>query len=405
MRVRSTVRWRLTALYGLLFVLVGLCLLAVSYSIIRNNIENEIGREKEAILTDLVEAGADPTITENIANFRLADGRTVAEVMADSALDVRNEALDELVVAYAVAIPLTLIIALLLGWWAAGRALKPVSQLTAKARELSEHNLDDRIDLIGPQDELKELADTLDAMLARLEVAFRSQQRFAADVSHEIRTPLSIIKAEAEVTLGDGLSTARERRLARSVLEAADRAEALVASLMALARSESIVLTRSDVDLAELTGDVIGERIEAADAAGVKIDLDLGTATVEGDPYLLERLVANLVDNGITHNIDRNGWLRVSVDSYGGRSVLEVSNSGTCLSENDIAHITEPFHRLCDDRPGFGLGMTIVQSVVAAHDGDVHIEARPDGGLHIVVELPAAPASTSGAPVPIPTEV
>lgn len=399
-RLRSTVRWRLTALYGVLFLLAGLMLLAVSYLIVRQNIENEVGREREQILVDLVQAGADPEATGFIADFPLSDGRTVAEVMADSALAVRSEALDELVVAYAVAIPVAVVLSLLLGWWAAGRALAPVTRLTATARHLSEANLDQRIALDGPPDELKELADTLDAMLARLEVAFHTQRRFSADVSHEIRTPLAIIKAEAEVTLGDGLSSERERRLARAVLAATDRAEALVASLLALGRSESTMLTRDRVDLAELAGDVVGERVEAADTAGVSLDLDLGTAVVEGDPYLLERLLANLVDNAITHNA-APGWVRVAVDTAGARVVVRVSNGGALLSAGDLERMLEPFERLAPDRPGFGLGMTIVRSVTEAHGGTVRLGARPAGGLDVTVELPAlaTPAPERGVPV------
>lgn len=399
-RWRSTMRWRLTALYGALFLLAGLMLLAVSYLIVRQNIENEVGREREQILVDLVQAGADPEATGFIADFPLSDGRTVAEVMADSAVAVRSEALDELVVAYAVAIPVAVVLSLLLGWWAAGRALAPVTRLTSTARHLSEANLDQRIALEGPPDELKELADTLDAMLARLEVAFHTQRRFSADVSHEIRTPLAIIKAEAEVTLGDGLSTERERRLARAVLAATDRAEALVASLLALGRSESTMLARDRVDLAELAGDVVGERIEAADAAGVSLDLDLGTAVVEGDPYLLERLLANLVDNGITHNAAQ-GWVRVSVDTAGARVLVRVSNGGAPLSAGDLERMLEPFERLAPDRPGFGLGMTIVRSVTEAHGGTVRLGARPSGGLDVTVELPAlaTPALERGVPV------
>jgi signal transduction histidine kinase len=270
---------------------------------------------------------------------------------------------------------------------------------------MSERNLDQRIAFDGPADELKELADTLDAMLARLDGAFQAQRRFAADVSHEIRTPLSIIKAEAEVTLGDGLSTERERRLARSVLEAADRAEALVASLLALGRSESTMLSHQVVDLAELAGDVVGERVEAANAAKVQLELDLGTALVEGDPYLLERLLANLVDNGITHNLDDGGWLRVSVDTRTSVVVVRVENSGPLLSDDDVDRITEPFHRLSDDRPGFGLGMAIVRSVVAAHDGFVKLRAGPQGGLSVTVELHACEPASAARPRPVPVEV
>lgn len=385
--LRATVRWRLTVLYGALFLLAGLVLLAVSYAIVRENIEDELGREREQILADLVGAGADREIVAGIAGFELADGRVVSEVMADSARAVRSDALDELVRAYAIAIPATMLLALLLGWWAAGRALAPVKRLTASAQQISERNLDQRIALDGPDDELKELADTLDALLARLEVAFQSQRRFAADVSHEIRTPLAIVKAEAEVTLGDALSNERERRLARAVLRAADRAEALVASLLALGRSDSTMLARDVVDLAELAGDVVGERIAAADRAGVLLELDLGSGTVVGDRYLLERLVANLVDNGIVHNLAEGGWLRVGIDTNPAGVVLTVSNTGPLLEQADVDRITEPFLRLSEDRPGFGLGMAIVRSVVAAHLGTVRLKARPEGGLDVVVDL------------------
>jgi signal transduction histidine kinase len=403
--VRATVRWRLTVLYGALFLLAGLILLGVSYAIVRANIEDELGREREEILTNLVEAGADPSVVEGIANFRLADDRTVSEVLADSARDVRSEALDELVVAYAIAIPATMLLALLLGWWAAGRALAPVKRLTAAAQQISERNLDQRIALDGPQDELKELADTLDALLARLDVAFQSQRRFAADVSHEIRTPLAIVKAEAEVTLGDGLSGERERRLARAVLRATDRAEALVASLLALGRSDSTMLARDVVDLAELAGDVVGERIEAADRAGVQLELDLGSAVVVGDQYLLERLLANLVDNGIVHNRPEGGWLRIAIDTTDSIVALEVENSGPALDQADVDRITEPFLRLSEDRPGFGLGMAIVRSVVAAHDGTVRLRARPEGGLAVRVELPAQHHPTAPLPRPLDSRV
>jgi signal transduction histidine kinase len=390
MRVRGTIRFRLTLLYSGLFLVAGLLLLALSYSIVRVNIDREVGREREAIITNLLESGIDPEVLNSISDFQVADGRTVAEVMADSAVEVRSEALDELVVAYGIAIPVALAISVLLGWWMSGRALAPVKRVTSMSRKLSEENLYERIALDGPDDEIKELADTLDEMLARLEVAFISQRRFAADVSHELRTPLSIIKAEAEVTLGDAQSTARERRLARSVNDATDRAEALIDSLLALARSESNMADLHSVDLAELTGDVVGERIDLADAAGVEIELDLGSATVQGDKFLLERLVANLIDNGIHHNLDESGWIRIAVDSVEGIGTLEVSNSGACLSEEQVELIAEPFHRLGDGtRPGFGLGMTIVRSVVEAHDGEVSILPRSDGGLNIHVELPS----------------
>lgn len=396
MRIRSTVRFRLTVLYGALFLLTGLILLGVSFAIVRANIDDEVGLERERVYSDLIEAGVPPENIQAVTEAPLGDGRTVGEAIVDTAVSVRSNVLDDLLVAYAVAIPLVGFFALGLGWLAAGRALRPVKQLTQTAQKLGDETLHERIALEGPDDELKQLADTLDAMIARLEVAFLAQRRFAADVSHEVRTPLSIIKAEADVTLADAESSERERRLANSVLEAADRAESLIDSLLALARSESTMRDHELVDLAELTGDVVGERVPAADSAGVQVELDLGSATVSGDPFLLERLVANLVDNGINHNVTSDGWVRVAVDSQNGRTLLEVSNTGQVLSAAEAEHIAEPFHRLGEPEvPGFGLGMTIVRSVAKAHGGDVAINPRHGGGLDVLVSLPVEPATAS----------
>jgi signal transduction histidine kinase len=164
---------------------------------------------------------------------------------------------------------------------------------------------------------------------------------------------------------------------------------------------------RKAVDLAELTGDVVGDRVEAASSAGVEIDLDLGSATVEGDRWLLERLVANLVDNGINHN-GPQGWVRVAVDAQNGTTHLEVSNSGDVLTAHDVEEITKPFRRLDHQQlpggsqpEGFGLGMTIVQAVAEAHNGRVDIDPRQTGGLDVVVTLPSARAAAKALPRPV----
>ncbi|MDZ7732264.1 MAG: HAMP domain-containing sensor histidine kinase [Acidimicrobiia bacterium] len=226
-------------------------------------------------------------------------------------------------------------------------------------------------------------------MLARLEVAFVSRRRFAADVSHELRTPLSIIRGEAELTLTDGTSSARERRLARAVQDAALRSEALIESLLAPARADSTMRERRHRgSRSRSPATVVGERVsDLASAAGVEIDLGLGSGTVEGDRWLLERLIANLVDNGIHHN-RTPGWLQVAVGAHSGSTELRVSNSGDVLSDEQATAIFEPFRRLEDDDgpDGFGLGMQrIVQSVAEAHDGTVRAEPRDGGGLDVVV--------------------
>jgi signal transduction histidine kinase len=205
---------------------------------------------------------------------------------------------------------------------------------------------------------------------------------------------LSIIRAEVDVALADPTSSEGEQRLALAVQSAADRADGLIESLLALARSDSTMHDRQTVDLAELTGDVVGERVELADQAGVEIELDLGSADVQGDRWLLERLIANLVDNGINHNV-RNGWLHVAIDAQNGTTRLEVSNSGKVLTREQADELRLPFRRLAADKgelqpSGFGLGMTIAQSVAEAHEGSIDIDPRNEGGLDVVVTLPTA---------------
>jgi signal transduction histidine kinase len=303
-------------------------------------------------------------------------------------------------VSSSIALGLTLIVSIILGWLAAGRALAPVGRLTARAQRLSEDNLNERIDLEGPRDELTELADTLDGMLSRLETAFNAQRRFAANVSHEVRTPLAIMRGEADLALADPDANERERQFALAIRDNVDRTEALLESLLALSRSESAMNESQTVDFAELTGDVVSHRIDAADAARLHVDLQLGAAVVEGDPWLLDRLVANLVDNAINHNVD-GGWLTVSVDTVDSTCFLPVSNSGDVLTAEQVESIMQPFRRAADNqRPGYGLGMTIVQAVAKAHGGSVAVEPRSDGGLEVIVELPA---STQPLPAKAPS--
>lgn len=396
---RSTVRLRLTAFYGFLFFCCGAVLILVSYLIVRQSLieKEKTGSEVAAELYNLPESSV-----EDFRDVRLpepaegpgGEAETVGDVINGAQVEIRDDALDQLVVGSAVALGIMLALSVFVGWLAAGRALRPVKKLTATARSLSETNLDERIALEGPNDELKELADTLDEMLARLEVAFLSQRRFAADVSHELRTPLSIIRAEVDVSLNDPEAGEGERRLATAVADAAERAEAMIESLLTLARSDSGMYDRATVDLAELAGDVVGERVATATAAGVEVDLDLGAAMVDGDPWLLERLVANLVDNGINHNVE-GGFVKVAVGGHNGTSTLTVSNSGRQLTEDQVADIFRPFRRLGAERhepepQGFGLGMTIAQSVAEAHEGSIAIERRARGGLDVEVTLPSA---------------
>jgi len=305
----------------------------------------------------------------------------------------RDAALRQVVIQGEIALIVASAVALILGWLAAGRVLRPVRAITAHARHASEATLGERIGLRGPPDELKELADTIDAMLARLEAAFAAQRRFSAEASHELRTPLAIIRAEADVALGDPDATEGERRLAGSIRDAVDRSERLVDGLFALARSESTLRDDARVDLAELVGDVVREQTRAASTAGVELDLDLGAATVAGDRTLLWRMVGNLVENAIGYNRP-GGWVRVAAATEGDQAVVRVENSERTVDPAVVAELFEPFRRGARDRrgqpSGHGLGLAIVRSVAAVHGGSVTAEARAEGGLTVIARFPSA---------------
>jgi hypothetical protein len=292
------------------------------------------------------------------------------------------------------------------GYLLAKQALRPIARLTQTARLLSTENLDQRIDLGGPDDELRELADTFDQMLARLDAAFDSQRLFVANASHELRTPLAVIRTELEVTLGDpDADVAELRRMGMVVESAADRAQRLVASLLTLARLQAVgrgeLEIVDQVDLAPLVP-VALEAI-AAEAADkhITVETEIDPAATTGDPRLLERLIGNLVENGIRHNVD-GGWLRIGTGQTDDRVWLHVSNGGPVIASADLDLLFEPFRRGGRERTaprGAGLGLAIVRLIVDSHHGRLQAAAPPFGGLAIRVELPAAAASeTSDQP-------
>ena len=287
----------------------------------------------------------------------------------------------------------------MIGWLLAGRALAPLREITATARRVSGENLRERIALQGPADELKELADTFDGMLARLDGAFAGQRHFVASASHELRTPLAIMRTEVDVSLGDpNASVADLRSMGEAVRDMVDRCERLIASLLLLARSEAAVTRDEPVDLAVLAGDCITDLYRRARDAQVTIDAQLEPAPTSGDSSLLERLIFNLVDNGIRHNVT-GGRLFVSTRILDHRAVLEVSNGGERIDSEQAATLAEPFRRLGRTVDGFGLGLSIVRSVAEAHGGSMRLTAPDGGGLDVLVTLPE---SRSGPPVSEP---
>lgn len=412
-RPRPTVRLRLTILYGALFFAAGVLLLAVNYTLLRESLAEDMGQSRRIVSTELAPNGATQTTTTfpdddpavgmgggmqtELAEYQSALHEAAVLSVVQYRHDFRDAALNSMVVQSGFAIALTGVAALGLGWLVAGRVLRPIQEITRTARRASESNLHARVNLAGPRDELQELADTFDLMVSRLETSFESQRRFAADASHELRTPIAIIQAEADIVLAEPDVTERERRLAASVQAAAQRGERLIASLLALARSQSTLLDRHQLNLADLAGEVVGELLPKATTSGVRVDLELADVTVLGDRMLLERLVINLVENAIHHNVP-NGWVAVSVGSVGDVALLHVANSGPGVASAEIATLFEPFARQVSGHasspPGFGLGLAIVRSIVLSHGGAVTAVPRVAGGLNVTVELPAVPASS-----------
>jgi signal transduction histidine kinase len=293
------------------------------------------------------------------------------------------------------AIALTVVSAatIALGWLIAGRMLQPLHQITATARRIAEapvadRGLHERIALTGPNDELKQLADTFDLMLARLDKSLDGQRRFIANASHELRTPLTLNRTLLEVALEPEATSPEVRQLGTTLLAINDRHGRLIDGLLLLARSDREVTERSYVDLADIV-----DHVAVSDT--VKVITEAGEAAVLGDPVLLERLVQNLVENGVRHNVPENGWVRVTTRTrLDGWVELQVGNSGPVVPRYEVPGLFEPFHRYGRERlasPGAGLGLSIVRAVTSAHQGSLQADARDEGGLVVTVLLPRAP--------------
>lgn len=319
------------------------------------------------------------------------DGVPVAADRLGAAL--QEAARQRVLQAGSVAFLLAVIATVLLAWVITGQVLRPLHEVTATARRLSAESLDERLRLPGPRDEVAELADTFDAMLDRLQAAFESQRRFVANASHELRTPLAVVRTEVDVTLADPAADQAElRRMAAVIHDATLRAQQLVDGLLVLARTEGGALrAREPADLAGLAGAAL--RIVAGEVRnrGLRVTTRITPALTVGDPALLERVVGNLVENAVRHNVT-GGWLEICTDRVGSQARLQVRNSGEVVVPDAVAALFEPFHRggvARTSQDGAGLGLSIVRAVVTAHAGTVHAEPVPGGGLAVTVHLPA----------------
>ncbi len=391
-----TIRLRLTVLYGLVFLVTGAVLLTIGYVLVHDNISGQ-HHYHEAVLRQL---GLVPPAGTG-APFGFGSNSPDAHLFRDVQAQITSDALHRLVIEYLLALGVMTMIAVGTGWWLAGRALRPLRDITATARRVSGENLGERIALSGPADELKELADTFDGMLGRLDSAFASQRHFVANASHELRTPLAIMRTEVDVALADDDASAGElRAMGEAVRETVDRCERLIESLLVLARSEAAAGREEAVDVAGLWADCITDLRARAEDAGVTIKAQLAPAWTRGDPGLLERMIANLIDNGIRHN-ERGGRLDVRTETDHGAVQMVVANGGPVIDADEAQRLLEPFRRLHRSFGGFGLGLSIVKSVVDAHHGTIEVIAPSEGGLELRITLPASgPDRNVGAPLP-----
>ncbi|MFD8475409.1 sensor histidine kinase [Streptomyces globisporus] len=403
----STIRTRIALVYGGVFLVLGTALLATV------NLASRAGTETEArAIASTAVVVVPPGYTVNgpfIA--RSSTGSPTAYELTDHVSDAAGKQL--LNWSFAALLVMTAG-AVGVGWWIAGRVLRPVHAMTAKARRLSEKTLHERIASSGPDDELKELGETLDALLGRLEKAFDSQRRFIANASHELRTPLATQRAAIQIGLDDP-SPEDLVRTRQTLLDTNRRSERLIEGLLVLARSERGLATderevvRLDHVVREETARYPAARSGGGDGpegrgvggGGPEVNVSMAACSVRGNRLLLAQLVANLLANAVTYNVP-GGSVQVALSKEG---ALLVCNTGPVVSEADVAGFFEPFRRgEGRDRmgPGSGLGLSIVRSIAVAHGGTVTAVPGPEGGgLAVTVRLPVdqAPEPTSRAAV------
>lgn len=380
-------RTRLAVFYSLLFLAAGLGLLALAYSLAAHLLPLT-GAPKLQRLTSSEQAVLGlckplPSSKKLIAEC----ARLIALASPTRNVDARTV----LSVATIVAGVLATIGAVALGWLAAGRALRPVRSITEAARHASELRLGQRLALSGPDDELKALADTFDLMLERLDAAFTSQRRFVANAAHELRTPLTAMRTAIDVTLSKPERTpAQLEEMAERVRRSVERAEATIEALLTLATSELGATAAETVDLATAAEDALDDARATIDQRQIKVEASLEPAPTRGDRVLLERMIANLVENAVRHNHSSGSiWLRTHQQN--GSSVFEVANTGPQVPEDQIVVLFEPFARAkqrLDYGDGVGLGLSIADAIARAHEAEISARSRPEGGLELSVTLP-----------------
>jgi signal transduction histidine kinase len=391
---RYTIRLRLAVLYGGVFLITGTVLLALVFLTVRFSTHGTVV-SAQRIDGKLVERHSFPvgspgsTLTPGAVAIKRAQAQ--ARQLGALAVNVNNHDLHQLLIGSLFALAIMVVASMALGWVIAGRVLRPLHVITAAARELSASNLHERLALDGPNDELRELGDTFDGLLGRLEASFEAQRQFVANASHELRTPLTLERAILEVTLADpGASVTSLRAACERVLAIGEQQERTIDALLTLARGERGLQRREPLALDAIAEDVLGERRAQIERRGLRLETALERAPAIGDIRLVERLVANLLDNAIQHNI-ADGWVKVTTAPAGTEAVLTVANSGPVIAAADVERLVRPFQRLGTERvrhgDGHGLGLSIVAAIATAHGASLSVTAQPQGGLRVEVRF------------------
>ena len=436
---RRTIRLRLTMLYGLLFLIAGTALLAITYGLVARDHSGSEAAQR-FVVSKQVSGGKLPPLPPGVKAFATPQGKDPAVVVQERVFSgkviglqayagqvnatfrrltaaqaaqlkrvqakaqeginqVTHSQLSTLLTRSGIALAIMALASIGLGWVMAGRALRPVRTMSFRARGISERNLHERLALEGPDDELKELATTFDGLLGRLESAFESQRRFVANASHELRTPITLERALVEVALADPHPTVESLRdTCERVLAASEQQERLIEALLTLARSQRGLESRAPVDLREITAEVV----RSVPADGVEVETDLRDACTTGDQAMIERLVANLVENAVRYNRP-GGWISAWTGQRDGLPTIEVTNIGPVVEPAQVEELVKPFYRAVGNGngngtgngAGLGLGLSIVHAIAAAHDAALETAARPEGGLRVAVAFPAPGAESN----------
>jgi signal transduction histidine kinase len=390
-----TIRVRLTLVYGALFLLSGAALLTITYFLIAHQFTGKffVATGTSGAVKVLVTQTDPSSPVPNGAFIGAPPGLPpgVSMTAATAAGDAQSRAaLHTLLVDSGIALALMALLSIWLGWLVAGRALRPLRTMANAAREISASNLHRRLALAGPDDELRQLGNTFDDLLSRLEASFEAQRQFVANASHELRTPLTLERALIEVALADPNADAESlRRACEQVLAAGEQQERLIDALLTLSRGQRGIDRHEPVDLAA----VAAASVHTVEGDGLRFATALAPACTTGDARLVERLVFNLVANAVHYNVPE-GRVEITTETAAGRARIIVQNTGPIVPATKIEQLFQPFERLegarTSDAKGFGLGLSIVQAIATAHDAAVTVRPRISGGLFVEVSFPAA---------------